>query len=147
MECQQAAITLVVSLKTVSLYALYKSSLWKNVSYECLMITIIHLHTVNLEIFARVLFSHMRSFVKIKSSQNGKITLLATDIGQSYPSREIFWSQVCLLTLFTKIKFSRKISGFTVPISKATTGMLQVYRIKIKMGRSVVQQNIQHDKG
>ena len=50
----------------------------------------------------------MQSFVKIKSSQNGEITLSTTDIGQSYPSHEIFRLQVCLLTLFVKIKFSRK---------------------------------------
>ena len=50
----------------------------------------------------------MRSFVKIKSSRNGEINLSTTDMGKSYPSSEIFGSQVCLLTLFTKI------SGFTV---------------------------------
>ena len=41
-------------------------------------------NTVNAEIFARVYFRetshmHMRSFVKIKSSQNGEITLSLTD--------------------------------------------------------------------
>ena len=51
----------------------------------------------------------MRSIVKIKSSQKGEITLSTTDIGESYPSREIFQSKVCLLTLFAKLKFSRKI--------------------------------------
>ena len=51
--------------------------------------------------------SHMRSFMKIKSSRNGKITLSTTDKGKSYPSHEIFRSQVCLLTLFTKIKFTQ----------------------------------------
>ena len=51
---------------------------------------------------------HMRSFVKIKSSPNGAITLSITDIGKSCPSREFLVSQICLLTLFAKIKFSRK---------------------------------------
>ena len=40
--------------------------------------------TVNSEIFTRTLFSrisHMRSFVKIKPSRNGKITLSFIDIG------------------------------------------------------------------
>ena len=46
--------------------------------------------------------------MKIKSSRNGEITMSTTDIGKSYPSREIFRSLVCLLTLFAKIKFSRK---------------------------------------
>ena len=52
---------------------------------------------------------HMRRFVNIKSSRNGEITTESTtEIGKSYPSREIFRSQVCLLTLFAIIKFSRK---------------------------------------
>ena len=45
-------------------------------------------NTVNSEIFARVLFSHMRSFVKIKSSLNGEIILSFTDVGNSCPSRD-----------------------------------------------------------
>ena len=44
------------------------------------------LTTVNLEIFARVLF--MRSFVKIKSSRKGEITLSFTDKGKSCHSHE-----------------------------------------------------------
>ena len=47
----------------------------------------------------------MRSFVKIKSLQNGEITLLFTDIGKSYPSRKFLAWQIRLLTLFAKIKF------------------------------------------
>ena len=50
----------------------------------------------------------MRSFVKIKSSPNGEITLSITDIGKSCTSREFLAPQECILTLFTKIKFSRK---------------------------------------
>ena len=68
-------------------------------------------YTVNSEIFVRVYFretSHMRSFVKIKASRNGEITLSFTDICKSCLSREFLMSQICLLTLFTKIKFSRK---------------------------------------
>ena len=64
------------------------------------------LYTVNLEIFARVLFGRMRSFVKTKPSQNGKITLSFTDIGKSCPSHELLTSQICQLTLFATIKFS-----------------------------------------
>ena len=45
----------------------------------------------------------MRSFVKIKSLQNGEITLLFTDIGKSYPS--FLALQIRLLTLFAKINF------------------------------------------
>ena len=50
----------------------------------------------------------MPSFVKIKSSRNGEITLWFTDICISCHSREILTSQICLLTLIAKIKFSRK---------------------------------------
>ena len=53
-------------------------------------------------------FSRGFIFKKIKSSRNGEITLSTTDIGKSYPSYKIFWSPVCLLTLFARIKFSRK---------------------------------------
>ena len=48
-------------------------------------------YTVNSQIFARVLYSrtsHMRSFAKKKSSRNDEISLLFTDTGQSYLSRE-----------------------------------------------------------
>ena len=66
-------------------------------------------YTVNSEILASVYFrENMRSFVKIKSSQKGDINLSTTDIGESYHSCEIFRSKVCLLTLFAKLKFSRK---------------------------------------
>ena len=68
------------------------------------------LYTVNLEIFARIYFretSHMRSFVKMKPSRNGKITQSFIDIGKFCLSREFFTS-LCLLMLFVKIKFSRK---------------------------------------
>ena len=46
--------------------------------------------------------------MEIKSSRNGEITLSFTDIGKSYPSHQSLMSQICLLTLFAKIKFSRK---------------------------------------
>ena len=50
----------------------------------------------------------MRSFVKIKSSRNAAITLSFTNMRKSWPSREFLASQICLLTLFAKIKFSRR---------------------------------------
>ena len=50
----------------------------------------------------------MHSFVKIKSSRNAEITQSFTDIGKSCPSREFLTSQICLLSQFGKIKFSRK---------------------------------------
>ena len=50
----------------------------------------------------------MRSFVKIKPSRSGKITLSFIDIGKVYLSRDFFTSLICLLMLFAKIKFSRK---------------------------------------
>ena len=48
------------------------------------------------------------SFVKIKSLRNGEITLSFIDVGKSCLSREFLTSQICILTLFSKIKISRK---------------------------------------
>ena len=53
----------------------------------------------------------MRSFVKTKLSRIGKITLSFADIGKSRPCRELSTSQICVLTLFAKIKFSQKFSN------------------------------------
>ena len=51
----------------------------------------------------------MRSFSKIKPSWNDEITLSLIDIGKSCLCRgEFLASQICLLTPFAKIKFSRK---------------------------------------
>ena len=68
--------------------------------------------TANSEIFARVLFSGSfayayAKFREKKSLGNEEITLSFTDIGKSCPSREFLTSQICLLKLFAKIKFSR----------------------------------------
>ena len=52
--------------------------------------------------------SHMRNFVKIKSSRNGEITLSFTGISISCTSCNILTSKICLLTLFANLKFSRK---------------------------------------
>ena len=41
--------------------------------------------------------------MKIKPPRNGEITLLFTDISKPCPSRNIFTSQICLLTLFAKL--------------------------------------------
>ena len=53
-----------------------------------------HMRIPTVEIFARVYFrkpSHMRSFMKIKSSRNGEIALSFTDIGKPCPSRVFFY--------------------------------------------------------
>ena len=50
----------------------------------------------------------MRSFAKTKSLQNCDIVLASTDLGKSWLSREFLMSQICLLTLLAKIKFSQK---------------------------------------
>ena len=47
--------------------------------------------------------------MKISPSRNGDITLLFTDVGKSGHSRECLMSQIGLLMLFAKIKFSPKI--------------------------------------
>ena len=48
------------------------------------------------------------SLAKIKSSQNGEITLSFTAVGKSCSSCESLMSQICILMLSVKIKFSRK---------------------------------------
>ena len=53
----------------------------------------------------------MQSFGKIKSSQIGKIILLFTGIVKSHPYRKFSKSQICVLTLVVKIKFSQKIQN------------------------------------
>ena len=50
----------------------------------------------------------MQSFVKIKSTRYGEITFSFTDLSKSCPSHESFTPQIRLLTLFAKIKNSRK---------------------------------------
>ena len=52
----------------------------------------------------------MRSFVKIKSSQKGEITLSTTDIDESYHSPVESMS----FNVIREIKILAKISGFTV---------------------------------
>ena len=67
--------------------------------------------TVNSQSFASVYFretSRMRRFMKIRPPRNAEITLSFIDIGQSWPSGEFLTS----LTLFVKIKFSRKFPNF-----------------------------------
>ena len=46
----------------------------------------------------------MRRFVKIKHSRIGDITLSFTDMGKSCTVRDLFTSQVYLLTLFTTLE-------------------------------------------
>ena len=48
----------------------------------------------------------MRSVEKINPSRNGNITLSLSDVGKSCPSSEFFNWEICLLTLFAKIKLS-----------------------------------------
>ena len=62
-------------------------------------------------IFAKLCI-YMQSFMKMKSSQKGEITLSFTDIVKSSHSREFIASQICYLMLFAKIL------GFTVISSK-----------------------------
>ena len=55
----------------------------------------------------------MRTFMKIKASQNGEITVLFTDVSNSCPSREFLMSQICLLTLLAKSNYCENFA-FTV---------------------------------
>ena len=56
----------------------------------------------------------MRSFLKIKPSRKCKITQSLTDVPKLCPIHEFLTWQIYLLRLFVKIKFSRKLSEFTV---------------------------------
>ena len=72
--------------------------------------------TLNSEIFARVYIretSHMRSFVKIKSSRNGEITLSFTDEGKLCQSRECLRRKYVFKTIHEN-KILAKISEFTI---------------------------------
>ena len=67
--------------------------------------------TLNLEIFARVLFSRNFAYAKFcenKILEKWGITLSFTGKGKSCPSRALLTSQVRLSTLFAKIKLSLK---------------------------------------
>ena len=64
--------------------------------------------TVNSEIFARILFSQKFARVKILPSENGKIAQSFTDVRISCPNSEFLMSQICLITVILKLKFSRK---------------------------------------
>ena len=75
--------------------------------------------------------SHMRSFVKIKPSQNGEIILSFTDMGNPCRSRELLTSQICLLTLFAKIKFSQKFPNLQIQTKTQTSGMALYVSIRI----------------
>ena len=70
----------------------------------------------------------MRSFVKIKFSRNGDIALPFTDLGKSCLSGDLLTSQVCLLTLFAKIKFSRKFPDlqYTCDINHNDNGFVNI---------------------
>ena len=48
----------------------------------------------------------MQGFLKIQPSRSSVITLWATDVGKSCPCHRL--CQICILTIFAKIKFSRK---------------------------------------
>ena len=63
---------------------------------------------VNLEISSRVLFSWIFAYAKFREVKTLAKSLSFTDIGISCPSCEFLTSQICLLMLFVKIRFSRK---------------------------------------
>ena len=56
----------------------------------------------------------MQSFVKIKSSRNGKIILSVTDIGKSYPSRNFLTLKICLFKAIPENFIFEKTSELTV---------------------------------
>ena len=64
-----------------------------------------------LQQFHTVKFGNFRqgfSFVKIKSSRHGEITLSFPDLGKSCPTCNFLALKICLLLLLAKINFLRK---------------------------------------
>ena len=99
------------------------SSTWSRGLGASLSLLLHSLATVNSEI-SRVFYFRetlqMRSFVKIKSSRNGETTLSFVNRAKACPSGAFSTSQICLLTLFTKKKFSRKFPHFHYLRSKGS---------------------------
>ena len=56
----------------------------------------------------------MRSFAIIKLSQNREKSVSCPDVFKSCQSREFPMWQICLLTLFAKIKFSRNFRVYSI---------------------------------
>ena len=56
-------------------------------------------------IFVKLRICNMRSFMKIKTSQNGQVTLSFTYVGKSCPSHEFLTRKMSLLTIFAEFKF------------------------------------------
>ena len=54
----------------------------------------------------------MQSFAKVKPSRNDQITLSFTYVGKSCLNHEFQTWQICLYTLFAKIKFLQKFPNF-----------------------------------
>ena len=68
----------------------------------------------------------MRSFVKIKPSRIGDITLSFTDIGKSCPVRDFLRRKCVFSTLLAKMKFSRKFPNLQYQLCVA-------YRIRCRI--------------
>ena len=52
---------------------------------------------------------HIREVSRKKNPRKMAKSLSFTDIGTPCPSREFLMQQICLLSLFAKIKFSQKV--------------------------------------
>ena len=82
-------------------------------------------NTVNSEIFKRILFSRNFAFAKFRENQtlaNWRYHLLISVIHALFAI--FFTSQMCLLTLFAKIKFSRKFPTLQLSESPLTGSWL-----------------------
>ena len=71
----------------------------------------------------------MRSFVKIKSSRNGEITLSFTDVGKSCPSRDLFNVANMSFNANRSNKILAKISEFTIIEEAGSNRKLAMYCI------------------
>ena len=73
---------------------------------------LVHMYTVNSDIFARVLFSRIFADAKIRKNKPSQLPF--TDVGKSCSSREILPSQICpnprdvvRVVKYTKLESSR----------------------------------------
>ena len=107
--CVHSSLAIILLWKTASCFKFNGIIAFLSVFVFVLM-SLSH-STVNSKIFERVLFLWNFAYREIILLPYAEITLLFTDICKSCPSCAFLTSQKCLLTLFAKIKFRRKISN------------------------------------
>ena len=107
--CKDGSIYCNIGASLLFAVAVFFFSYWMEPSLlNCLLI---ESYTVNLEIFARTLFSRNFAYAKFRENKihaKWQNSLSFIDIRKPCLSRQFFTSLICLLMLFAKIKFTRK---------------------------------------